>query len=114
MIRPPKTGKRLRKKPEIGRERTSDLMTQEKNLTFPAIRERLSAIAEEVGAEGISLDDALSLYDEAVKLALQACDLAEDDLLENDEGGSAAVDEGAPADDGSPDEEQTETNRSDL
>ena len=55
-------------------------MTQDRDMTFPAIRDRLNTIADEVSAEGISLDDALSLYDEAVKLALKACDLAEEDL----------------------------------
>lgn len=48
--------------------------------SFSAVRERLDQIAEEVAREDIALDDALALYEEAVKLGLRACDLSEADL----------------------------------
>ncbi len=49
---------------------------------FEAVRARLDQIVDEVNAEGISLDEALSLYEEAVKLGLSACDLSESDVAE--------------------------------
>lgn len=47
---------------------------------FESVHERLNQIVEEVSAEDISLDDALKLYEEAVKLGLSACDLSEQDI----------------------------------
>ncbi len=44
------------------------------------MQERLNQIVDEVSAEDISLDDALKLYEEAVKLGLSACDLSEQDV----------------------------------
>lgn len=49
--------------------------------SFSSVKARLDEIAEEVSREGISLDDALALYEEAVKLGLAACDLSESDLV---------------------------------
>ena len=46
--------------------------------TFDDVRNRLDEIVEAVNAPGISLDEALSLYEEAVKLGLAACDLSEE------------------------------------
>ena len=48
--------------------------------SFDDVKARLNEIAEQVNAEGISLDEALSLYEEA--LGLSACNLSEEDLLE--------------------------------
>ena len=48
---------------------------------FEAMKSRLDEIADEVSAEGISLDEALALYEEAVKLGLAACDVSEADIL---------------------------------
>lgn len=48
--------------------------------TFDDIRTRLDQIVDEVSEEGISLDEALALYEEAVKLGLSACDLSEQDV----------------------------------
>ena len=48
---------------------------------FDAMKSRLDEILEEVSAEGVSLDDALALYEEAVKLGLAACDVSEADIL---------------------------------
>ena len=42
-----------------------------------AVRERLDQIAKAVDDEGISLDDALALYEEAVKLGMRASELIE-------------------------------------
>lgn len=55
-------------------------MADEQGRTFEDVHERLSEIVDEVSAEDISLDDALKLYEEAVKLGLSACDLSEPDL----------------------------------
>lgn len=49
--------------------------------SFEQVRARLDAIVDEVNAEGVSLDEALALYEEAVKLGLSACDLSEKDAL---------------------------------
>lgn len=48
---------------------------------FDAMKSRLDEIVDEVSAEGISLDEALALYEEAVKLGLSACDVSEADIL---------------------------------
>lgn len=50
------------------------------NETYQGATSRLEEILEEVSREDISLDDALVLYEEAVKLSLAACDLSESDL----------------------------------
>lgn len=49
---------------------------------FAQVRARLDEIVDEVNAEGVSLDDALALYEEAVKLGLRACDMSEEDAEE--------------------------------
>ena len=59
--------------------------------SYPEIDARLNEIVEEVKREDISLDEALKLYDEAVKLALKACDLSEEDFAEK--AASEVVDE---------------------
>ncbi len=53
----------------------------EQTPSFSDVKDRLNEIADEVAREGISLDDALSLYEEAVKLGLGACDLSESDIF---------------------------------
>lgn len=69
--------------------------------SFDEVRARLDEIVEEVGAEGITLDEALSLYEEAVKLGLTACDLSEQDALSAagmlDEQAAAAGEEASDA-----------------
>ncbi len=80
-------------------------MADAEGRTFEGVHERLSQIVDEVSAEDISLDDALKLYEEAVKLGLSACDLSEQDIeahLAVAEGASgadapAAAGDGAPA-----------------
>lgn len=71
--------------------------------TFDDVRNRLDEIVEAVNAPGISLDEALSLYEEAVKLGLAACDLSEEgaeELIAQEEAKEAAEKEAAHAEDG--------------
>ena len=60
--------------------------------------EREQAVLLAHTAEDISLDDALKLYEEAVKLGLSACDLSEQDLdaflATEEEGESSPAEEG--------------------
>lgn len=69
--------------------------------TFDSVRDRLDEIVEAVNAPDITLDAALELYEEAVKLGLAACDLSEEgaeELLAQDgpaDQGDAASAEGA-------------------
>lgn len=42
---------------------------------------RLNEIADEISNTDISLDEALTLYEEAVSLGLEACDLSEQDIF---------------------------------
>ncbi len=68
--------------------------------TFDDVRNRLDEIVEAVNAPGISLDEALSLYEEAVKLGLSACDLSEEgaeELIAQEEAERAAEKEVANA-----------------
>lgn len=58
--------------------------------TYEGVCERLDAIVQEVHAEDISLDEALKLYEEAVKLGLLACDLSEEEALAQAEALEAA------------------------
>lgn len=62
-------------------------------LTFDESKARLEEIADLVEDPEISLDDALKLYEEAVKIGLHACDVSEQDILSD-----ASVEE-VPADD---------------
>ena len=57
-------------------------MAAPQNSSFDELRERLEQIVDEVNAEGITLDESLALYEEAVKLGLSACDMSEQDALE--------------------------------
>ncbi len=69
--------------------------------TFDDVRNRLDEIVEAVNAPGISLDEALSLYEEAVKLGLAACDLSEEgaeELIAQEEAEEAAEKQAAQTD----------------
>lgn len=68
-------------------------MADEMGRNFEDVQARLSQIVDEVSSEDISLDDALKLYEEAVKLGLSACDLSEQDI-------DAYLGAGEPAADG--------------
>lgn len=62
-------------------------MSDSNAASYDQVRDRLDEIVEAVSAPGISLDEALALYEEAVKLGLSACDLSEEgaeELLEQD------------------------------
>ncbi|WP_080799499.1 exodeoxyribonuclease VII small subunit [Arabiibacter massiliensis] len=62
--------------------------------TFEAVKGRLDEIVDAVNDDGLPLDDALALYEEAVALGLRASDLLE----ENIEAQRAADEaDGAPA-----------------
>lgn len=50
-------------------------------LTFEESKARLEEIANLVEDPAISLDEALALYEEAVKIGLHACDVSEQDIL---------------------------------
>ena len=62
---------------------------------FETVKARLEEIAHAVDDESISLDDALDLYEEAVKLGLKASDLLEVGIVveeeQADETGSGAA-----------------------
>lgn len=65
--------------------------------SYDEVRARLDEIAEAVSAEGVTLDEALALYEEAVKLGLLACDLSEEDaqaIVDAEENAHAVADEG--------------------
>lgn len=68
--------------------------------TFSSVKSRLDEIVEAVSDEGISLDEALDLYEEAVKLGMQASSLLEEGIAEQDTSateGEAQAEEGPDA-----------------
>lgn len=88
-------------------------MTQSESQSFEEVKGRLDEIVEAVSDENIALDDALALYEEAVKLGLQASALLEENLEANnaryDEEQSGDQDEAAvQADDQTPSEEESD------
>lgn len=74
-------------------------------LSFDGSKARLEEIAQLVEDPDISLDEALALYEEAVKIGLHACDVSEEDVLAQDEaeeglapdGEMASISDEAPA-----------------
>lgn len=60
-----------------------------------AVKARLDAIVDAVNDESIPLDDALELYEEAVKLGMKASEIMEADLLGPAEGEADAPDSAA-------------------
>ena len=82
----------------------------EEHGTFEAVRTRLDEIVDAVSAEDVTLDEALALYEEAVKLGLSACDLSEKDVeaafpeeAAGEEGASAPADADADVAGAAPD-----------
>lgn len=59
-------------------------MAQQSYETFDQVKNRLDEIVEAVGSDDLPLDDALSLYEEAVGLGLRASELLEADIEERD------------------------------
>lgn len=66
----------------------------ETNATFEDVKTRLDEIVDAVNVDGISLDAALDLYEEAVKLGMQASTLLEEGIaVQPEESEAAEVDE---------------------
>ena len=59
--------------------------TPEQPNEFESVKARLEEIAAAVDDENLSLDEALDLYEEAVKLGLQASDLLEVGIVVEEE-----------------------------
>ena len=74
----------------------NDQQAQEQPNEFESVKARLEEIARAVEDENVSLDEALDLYEEAVKLGLQASDLLEVGVV-IDEGQQEEPVEGGPA-----------------
>lgn len=58
-------------------------MAYESYESFESVQGRLDEIVEAVGSDEMSLDEALSLYEEAVGLGLRASDLLEEGIDES-------------------------------
>lgn len=69
-------------------------MTNETDITFESVKERLDEIVDAVNDESISLDDALDLYEEAVKLGMQASTLLEEGIAQQDAESETSEDDG--------------------
>ena len=59
-------------------------MSQNNYKTYDELNARLNEIADTVSNENISLDDALTLYEEAVGLGLRGCEMLEVGISENE------------------------------
>ncbi|MCL1797729.1 MAG: exodeoxyribonuclease VII small subunit [Eggerthellaceae bacterium] len=59
-------------------------MKNETAANYLSVKDRLDEIVEIVSDEEISLDDALDLYEEAVKLGLSVSNLLEEDIAEEE------------------------------
>lgn len=72
---------------------------EQRSDSFESVKDRLDQIAEDVAREDLPLDEALALYEEAVKLGLKACDLSEigpfDAQEDASEGAAAALEDAA-------------------
>lgn len=66
---------------------------EEQTNEFEAVKTRLAEIADAVDDESLSLDEALDLYEEAVKLGLQASNLLEVGIVVEDEAEADSQDE---------------------
>ncbi len=64
-------------------------MNNEARKSYSEVKTRLDEIVDAVSVEDISLDDALDLYEEAVKLGMQVGDLIEEDISAEEAGQSA-------------------------
>ena len=98
-------------------------MAYESYESFESVKKRLDQIVEAVSDEELPLDEALSLYEEAVGLGLRASDLLEEgidekaaaealaasDAADSASGPASDAADAAPADEGAP---QAETSPS--
>lgn len=71
---------------------------------FNEIKQRLDEIVDLVSDENIDLDEALSLYEEAVKLGIAACDTSE--FLSEDDGQQVEGADSVEGDSGDSDSEE--------
>lgn len=62
-------------------------------VSYDQVKQRLDQIFEDVKSEDMPLDDALALYEEAVKLGLRASELIEDDTLKANQSASDETEE---------------------
>ena len=63
---------------------------------FNSVKERLDEIVEAVSTENIELEQALDLYEEAIKLGMKASSLLEEDIVgKADEGDISAFEQEA-------------------
>lgn len=74
----------------------------EETQDFQSVRLRLDEIADAVSDEALPLDDALSLYEEAIKLGMLTCDLSETSPESEEEAEASVEDEGLQPDSASP------------
>ena len=91
-------------------------MSDSNAASYDQVRDRLDEIVEAVSAPGISLDEALALYEEAVKLGLSACDLSEEgaeELLEQNAANLTTEQGEATDNQNSPDEGEAAAARQD-
>lgn len=82
-------------------------MANETNLSFEDVKTRLDEIVDAVGDESISLDAALDLYEEAVKLGMQASTLLEEGIAAQADAADQAEDVEVDAASLSGDEDET-------
>lgn len=68
--------------------------------TYAQIKERLDQIVEAAGDDAMPIDDALALYEEAVKLGLAASNLIEQDIAARDADELSDDEEGAASGEG--------------
>ena len=73
-------------------------MAHESYESFDQVKARLDEIVDAVGSSEMPLDEALSLYEEAVGLGLRASELLEENIEARD-AEDEAEDEAAPAED---------------
>lgn len=68
-------------------------MDTENLTTFAEVKERLDEIVKAVSDDSLPLDDALTLYEEAVSLGLKASDLLESNIAPSEEAAVADSDD---------------------
>ena len=71
----------------LNRQGQRIFMDEPTTQNFSGIRNRLEEIATQVRGDELSLDNALDLYDEAVKLSMKATELLENIDVNDKDGG---------------------------
>lgn len=67
--------------------------TSDQPTTYAQVNERLKEIVEQVSDDDMPLDDALGLFEEAVKLGMRASDMLEQDIEQREEADDASEDD---------------------